>query len=196
DAAEEREILRALALAREFNLDPIIVGGAEAANVLNELKAAKARVIVSSNFQAIGGGGRGGGRGGGEADTPIRVTRLRQNAIKVPAALEKAGIPFAFTMGGAQNPGDFVKSVARTVRDGGLTEDAALKALTVNAAKLAGVGDRLGTLEKGRIANVIVAEGNLLDSPRIRHVFVAGWPVDLEFPTPAQSGRGGRGSGQ
>src|SRR3954467_2807403 len=104
DAAEEREILRALALAREFNLDPIIVGGAEAANVLDELKAAKARVIVSSNFQAIGGGGRGGGRGGGEVDTPIRVTRLRQSAVKVPAALEKAGIPFAFTMGGAQNP--------------------------------------------------------------------------------------------
>jgi imidazolonepropionase-like amidohydrolase len=194
DAAEEREIVRALALAREFNLDPIIVGGAEAANVIDELKAAKARVIVSTNFQAIGGGGgRGGGRGGGDVDIPIRVTHLRQNAIKAPAALDKAGIPFAFTMGGAQNPGDFVRGVARTVREGGLAEDAALKALTVNAAKLAGVGDRLGTLEKGRIANVIVAEGTLLDSPRIRHVFVAGWPVDLEFPTQGQSGRGGRG---
>jgi hypothetical protein len=38
-----------------------------------------------------------------------------------------------------------------------------------------------------------VTEGNLLDSPRIRHVFVAGWPIDLEFPTQGQ-GRGGRGS--
>jgi len=189
--------VRALAFAKEFNLDPIIVGGAEAANVIDELKAAKARVIVSSNFQAIGaGGGRGGGRGGGEVDTPIRVIRMRQNAIKIPAALEKAGIPYAFTMGGAQNPGDFVRSVARTVREGGLTEEAALKALTVNAAKLAGAGDRLGTLERGKIANVIVADGSLLDSPRIRHVFVAGWPVDLEFPTPGQTGRGGRGSGQ
>jgi len=197
DATEEREIVRALAFAKEFNLDPIIVGGAEAANVIDELKAAKARVIVSSNFQAIGaGGGRGGGRGGGEVDTPIRVIRMRQNAIKIPAALEKAGIPYAFTMGGAQNPGDFVRSVARTVREGGLTEEAALKALTVNAAKLAGAGDRLGTLERGKIANVIVADGSLLDSPRIRHVFVAGWPVDLEFPTPGQTGRGGRGSGQ
>ena len=198
DAIEEREIVRALAFAKEFNLDPIIVGGAEAANVIDELKAAKARVIVSTNFQAIGGGGRGGfggGRGGGEVDTPIRVTRMRQSAAKVPAALEKAGIPFAFTMGGAQNPAEFVRSVARTVREGGLAEDAALKALTTNAAKLAGAGDRLGTIEKGKIANVIVTEGNLLDSPRIRHVFVAGWPVDLEFPTQGQ-GRGGRGGGQ
>jgi len=84
--------------------------------------------------------------------------------------------------------------VARTVKEGGLAEDAAIKAMTVNAAKFAGAGDRLGTIEKGKMANVIVTDGNLLDSPRIRHVFVAGWPVDLDFP--AQGGRGGRGSGQ
>jgi imidazolonepropionase-like amidohydrolase len=198
DASEEREILRALAFAKEFNLDPIIVGGAEAANVIDELKAARARVIVSANFQAAGGaaggrGGAGGGRGG-ETDTPVRIIRMRQNAAKVPAALEKAGIPYAFTVGGLQNPSDFVRNVARTVRDGGLPEDAAIKALTANAAKLAGVGDRLGTIEKGKMANVIVTEGSLFDSGRIRHVFVAGWPVDLEFPAQTPGGRGGRGS--
>lgn len=200
DAGESREILRALALAKEFNLDPIIVGGTEAASVIDDLKAAKARVIVSANFQAIGGGGGrgggGGGRGGGEADTPIRVTRMRQNAPKVPAALEKAGIPFAFTAGGLANPGDFVRGVARSVREGGLPEEVALRALTVNAARLAGAGERLGTIEKGRMANVIVTDGNLFDSPRIRHVFVAGWPVDLDFPAPTPAGRGGRGGGQ
>jgi imidazolonepropionase-like amidohydrolase len=196
EAVEEREIVRALAFAKEFNLDPIVVGGAEAANTLEELKAAKARVVLSTNFQAIGGGGgRGGGGRGGEVDTPLRVTRMRQNAVKVPSILEKNGIPFAFAMGGLQNPADFIRAVARTVREGGLAEDSALKALTINAARLAGVGDRLGTLEKGKMANVIVTEGNLLDSPRVRHVFVAGWPVDLEFPTQGQ-GRGGRGSGQ
>jgi len=66
----------------------------------------------------------------------------------------------------------------------------------VNAARLAGVGDRLGSIEKGKMANVIVTEGNLLDSPRIRHVFVAGWPVDLDSPAQGSTGRGGRGSGQ
>ncbi len=198
EASEEREILRALAFAKEFNLDPIIVGGAEAANVIDELKAAKARVIVSANFQAAGGaaggrGGAGGGRGG-ETDTPVRIIRMRQNAAKVPAALEKAGIPYAFTIGGLQNPCDFVRNVARTVRDGGLPEDAAIKALTANAAKLAGAADRLGTIEKGKMANVIVTEGSLFDSGRIRHVFVAGWPVDLEFTAQTPGGRGGGGS--
>jgi imidazolonepropionase-like amidohydrolase len=195
DASEEREILRALAFAKEFNLDPIVVGGAEAANVIDDLKAARARVIVSANFQAAGGvaggrGGAGGGRGA-ETDTPLRITRMRQNAAKVPAALEKAGIPFAFTTGGLQNPSDFVRNVGRTVREGGLPEDAAVKALTVNAAKLAGAADRLGTIEKGKMANVIVTEGSLFDTGRIRHVFVAGWPVDLEFPAQTPGGRGG-----
>ena len=196
EATEEREILRALAFAKEFNLDPVIVGGAEAGNVIEDLKAAKARVIVATNFQGIGGGGGRGGRGGGENDTPVRITRMRQAAARVPAALEKAGIPFAFTAGGLQNPADFVRNVARTVKEGGLAEDVALKALTVNAAKFAGAGDRLGTIEKGRMANVIVTEGNLFDSPRIRHVFVAGWPVDLDLPAPTQGGRAGRGGGQ
>ena len=194
DASEQREILRALAFAKEFNLDPIIVGGAEAGSVIDDLKAAKAAVIVSANFQAAGGaagrGGGGGGRGGGDVDTPLRITRMRQNAAKVPAALEKAGIPFAFTIGGLQAPGEFVRSVARTVREGGLPEDAALKALTINAARLAGAGERLGTIEKGKMANVIVTDGNLFDTSRIRHVFVAGWPVDLEAATQPPAGRG------
>ena len=192
DASEEREILRALAFARQFNLDPIIVGAAEAANVVDDLKAANARVIVSVNFQAAGSGGGRGGRGGAEADTPMRILRMRQNAVKVPAALEKAGIPFAFTIGGLQSPGDFVRNVARTVREGGLAEDVALKALTIDAARLAGAGDRLGTLEKGKMANVIVTEGALFDNGRVRHVFVAGWPVDLD--SAGSSGRSGRGA--
>ena len=196
EASEQREILRALAFAKEFNLDPIIVGGAEAGSVIDDLKAAKAAVIVSANFQAAGtpagrgGGGGGGGRGGGDADTPVRITRMRQNAAKVPAALEKAGIPFAFTVGGLQTPGEFVRSVARTVKEGGLAEDSALKALTINAARLAGAAERLGTIEKGKMANVIVTDGNLFDASRIRHVFVAGWPVDLDAATPAPAGRG------
>jgi imidazolonepropionase-like amidohydrolase len=117
---------------------------------------------------------------------------MRQNAVKVPAALEKAGIPYAFTIGGLQNPGEFVRSVARSIKEGGLPEDAAIRALTVNAARLAGAGERLGTIEKGKIANVIVTEGSLFENGRIRHVFVAGWPVDLDVPAPG--GRGGRGT--
>ena len=195
EAGEQREILRVLDLAKEFNLDPIVVGGLEASAVASDLKTAKARVIYSVNFQNAGGGGRGGRGGGGAEDVSARVTAMRQNAIKVPAALNTAGITFAFTSGGAQNPVDFLRNVSRTVREGGLPEDIALKALTVGAATLAGANDQLGTIEKGKIANLVVTEGNLFDNARIRHVFVAGWPIDLDVPAPTGTGRGGRGGG-
>jgi imidazolonepropionase-like amidohydrolase len=191
DAGEEREILRALAMAKEFKLDPIVVGGIEASKTIDDLKTAKARVILTVN-QGGGGGGFGGGGGGRGGGGGSRTAQMMQNAPKVAAALEKAGIAFAFTSEGVQNPSDFVRNVGRVVRDGGLSEDSALKALTINAAKIAGVGDRLGTLEKGKMANILVTENGLFeDRMRVRNVFVAGWPVEIETPTaPAATGRG------
>jgi imidazolonepropionase-like amidohydrolase len=197
EAGEFREILRALAMAKEFNLDPIVTGGIEADAAIADLKAANARVILtmpSANAQGgRGGGGGGGGRGG---DTPIRVTRMQQNAPKVAAALEKAGIPYAFSSDGTQTPADFLRGVSRAVRDGGLTEDQALRALTVNAAKMAGASDRVGALAKGKIANVIVVDGSLFsDQARVRRVFVDGRPVNIDVPAgpPAPGGRRGGG---
>jgi imidazolonepropionase-like amidohydrolase len=88
-----------------------------------------------------------------------------------------------------------VRGVARAVKDGGLSPDQALKALTVNAARMAGVSDRLGTLGKGKIANVILVDGELFaDQPRIRRVFVAGRPVNIDVPA-AQPAGGRRGAG-
>jgi imidazolonepropionase-like amidohydrolase len=200
EAGELREILRALAMAKEFNLDPIVTGGVEADAVAADLKAANAKVILTlASGMAQGGRGGGapstgagpGGRGG--VDTPIRVTRMQQNATKVPAALEKAGIPYAFASEGLQSPADFVRGVARAVRDGGLTADQALRALTVNAAKIAGASDRVGTLAKGKIANVVVVEGDLFsDQGRVRRVFVDGRPVNIDVPAaPVTGGRRG-----
>src|SRR5262245_36726389 len=191
EAGECREILRALAMAKEFNLDPIVTGGIEADEAIADLKAANARVILT-----VAAGNQGGGRGGGGgrgADTAIRVTRMQQNAPKVAAALEKAGIPYAFSSEGTQTPADFLRGVSRAVREGGLTEDQALRALTSGAAKIAG-SDRVGTLAKGKIANVIVVEGGLFsEQARIRRVFVDGRPVNIDVPAPAQGGgrRGG-----
>jgi imidazolonepropionase-like amidohydrolase len=199
EAGEFREILRALAMAKEFNLDPIVTGGVEADAAIADLKAANAKVILTLNAgNAQGGRGGGGapstgsGQGGRGADTPIRVTRMQQNAPKVAAALEKAGIPYAFASEGLQTPADFLRGVSRAVREGGLTPDQALRALTVNAAKIAGASDRLGALAKGKIANVVVVEGDLFsDQPRIRRVFVDGRPVNIDVP-PAQTTQGGR----
>jgi imidazolonepropionase-like amidohydrolase len=197
DASEAREIDRALAIASQFKLDPIVVGALGAGERTAELSKAKARVILSLNLPGqgrgggAGAGGGGGGRGGGGAQS-LRALQEQQNAPKIPAALATAGIPFAFTSGG-QTAGDFVRTVGRVIKEGGLAPDIALRALTIEAARIARASDRTGSIEKGKIGNVIVVEGDLFDGGRIRHVFVDGNPVTLEAP-PAQ-GQTGRGRG-
>ena len=114
-----------------------------------------------------------------------------------PAALDKAGILFAFSADGVREPREFVRNVARAVKEG-LPSDAAVRALTINAARIAGADARLGSLERGKIANLIVTSGDLFEeNTRVRHVFVDGRIVDLEAAAPAPAGRGrGRGGSQ
>ena len=120
---------------------------------------------------------------------------MQQTAPKVPAALEKAGIPYAFASEGVQAPAEFLRAVSRAVRDGGLTPDQALRALTVNAARIAGADARVGTLAKGKIANLLVVDGDLFaEAPKIKRVFVDGRPVNIDVP-PAQAPAGGRRGG-
>jgi imidazolonepropionase-like amidohydrolase len=168
-----REIGRALDMAEEFKLDPVITGGREADLVAADLKARNVRVIYSLNFptrpRTLA----------PDADEPIRELRTRARAPKVPAALDKAGLTFAFSSSGLREERDFVKNAAKAVKEG-LPPDAALRALTIDAAKIAGAGDRVGSLEKGKIANVIVTDGDLFEEKtRVRHVFVDGRAVSL-----------------
>jgi imidazolonepropionase-like amidohydrolase len=123
-----------------------------------------------------------------DADEPLRELRARAQAPRVPAALSKAGVTFAFSSSGVREPRDFVRNAARAVREG-LPADAAVRALTIDAATIAGAADRVGSLAKGKIANILVTEGDLFDEKmRIRHVFVDGRAVSITEP-PAQ-GRG------
>lgn len=188
EAQLSREILRALDMAREFKLDPLITGGREADSVAADLKAQNARVIFSLDYPT---------RSrllGPNEDEPVRELRSRAHTPKVPAALEKAGVLFAFASAGLREPRDFVKNAARAVKEG-LPADAAVRALTLNAARIAGAADRLGSLEHGKIANVIVTDGDLFEEKtRIRHVFVEGRAVAIEEPTQTErrgTGRGG-----
>lgn len=200
DVNEAREIDRALAMAAEYGLDPIVVGAAYAAERKTELAAAKARVILSLNLPGAGGGGGaqagggggGGGRGGG-AGTSMRVMKFQADAPKVPAALAQANVPFAFSSGGA-TPANFVRNAGRVIKEGGLAADAMLRALTIDAARMAGAADRIGSLEKGKIANLVVTDGDLFDGGRVRHVFIDGRPVEV-VDTPAPAGNTGRGRG-
>lgn len=181
-----REILRALDMAQEFRLDPVITGARQADQVVADLKAKTARVIYSLNFPTRS------RMLPPDADEPIRELRTRAHAPKVPAALDKAGILFAFSSSGLREQRDFVRNAARAVKDG-LSRDAAVRALTINAARIAGAGDRLGSIEKGKIANVIVTDGDLFEEKtRLRHVFVDGRSIPIEEPQP-ERGRGRSG---
>jgi len=184
-----REIRRSLAMAKEFNLDPIITSAREADQVVDDLKARSARVIYSLNYPARS-------RAlAPDADEPLRTLRARAQAPKTPAALEKAGVLFAFSSDGVREARDFVRNAARAVKEG-LSPDAAVRALTIDAARIAGADTRLGSLERGKIANVIGTKGDLFeDSTRVRHVFIDGRLVDIDMtPPPGGRGRGRGGS--
>jgi imidazolonepropionase-like amidohydrolase len=172
-ASTSRDVLRALDMAKMFKLDPIITAAREVQDVTADLKAANARVIYSLNFPTRR------PSLAPDADEALSVLRDRANAPKGPAMLDQAGVLFAFESHGLADPKDFLKNAQKTVA-GGLSKDAALRALTLNAATLAGAADRLGSIERGKIANLVVTEGDLFDEKAaIRHVFVNGRQVRL-----------------
>lgn len=174
DARSAVEIRRALKIAAEFNLKTIIAGGFGADEVIEDLRAARVPVLYSLNFptrpRTLA----------PEADEPLRVLKARAQAPRTPAALARAGIAFAFQSGGLRDPRDFVRHAARAVKEG-LASEEAIRALTIGAARIAGVDGRLGSIEPGKIANLIVTEGDLFDETmKLRYVFIDGRPIPVE----------------
>ena len=188
EANRAREILRALKMAKELKLQPIVTGAREAADVAADLKAQNVRVIYSLNYPVRP------RQLAPDADETFEALRGRAEAPKGPGALAKAGVTFAFASEGLADPKDFVKNAGKAVA-AGLPEDAAIRALTINAATIAGAGNRLGSIEKGKAANLVVTDGSLFaEKTTIKRVFVEGRPVALEAAA-APAGRG-RGRGQ
>lgn len=179
-ADREREIARALDLAEEFNLKVIIAGGLESSRVADRLRDRKVPVLLSLNFP------RRTTAALPEADPePIRVLRERVEAPKVAAKLVAARAKFAFQSGAMTNIADFSANLLRAIENGLAREDA-LRAVTIWPAEILGVSDRLGTIETGKIANLVVTRGDLFDRNRtIAHVFIDGRPVDLRPAPPS-----------
>jgi imidazolonepropionase-like amidohydrolase len=183
-ASSQREIERALDLAREFRLRAIIAGGAEAYRVADRLKADNVPVLLSINFPRV--------TVAPAADAepePVRVLRDRVQAPKTPGQLSTAGVRFAMTSGGSH--GEFLANLRRAVA-GGLSQDAAIRALTLGTAEILGAADRLGSLEVGKIANLTVVRGDIFAADaRVAAVYVDGRPT--EFRAPAATAGGARG---
>jgi imidazolonepropionase-like amidohydrolase len=188
EANEGRQILRALKMAKELKLDPIVTGARRADEVAADLKTQNVRVIYSLNYpqrpRALA----------PDADETLETLRTRAQAPSVPGALAKAGVTFGFSSAGLTDPKDFLKNAGKAVK-AGLAEDAAVRSLTIAAATIVGAADRLGSIEKGKVANLVVTDGQLFDEKtKITRVFVEGRPVALDAAAPPVGGRGrGRG---
>ncbi len=165
----EVEILRAINLAKEFKLKAMIAGGQEAWKVADQLKAANIAVLLSLNFpKRITSASP-------DADPEsMEMLRFRAETPKGPSILAKTGVKFAFQSGGATNLTDFFTNSGKAIQ-AGLSKAEAIKAMTLGAAEILGVGDRLGSLEAGKIANIAVVRGDNFGKDRVvKYVFVDG----------------------
>ena len=188
-ASGAREIERALKLCKEFGLTPIIEGGTEAYAIAQKLKDAKVSVFLSADLPAAP------TVAPGEMSTEtLQSLRVRALAPTTAAALAKVGVPFALT---TSSPADLLKNTRKLIA-AGLTQDQALTALTLSPAKLLGIEKQAGTLEEGKLANVIAVEGDSLFAPKAKlvQVFVEGKPVTLAAAPPSPAVRGGNLEGK
>lgn len=174
-ASTENEIRRAVRIGRELDLALTIVGATEGFRALDALRGGRP-VVVVVNFpkgpEATGWSYRVSQRRppGDSAAADSAARRLLEGN---PAAMHRAGIRFALASGGTRTS-DFFTNVRAAIA-AGLPRDVALQALTIRPAEIAGAGEMLGSVEVGKIANLVVAQGDLLgDSARVRAVFVDG----------------------
>jgi imidazolonepropionase-like amidohydrolase len=169
NANTEREIVRALDLAKEFNLRAIISGGIEAWKVAGRLKEQNVPVLLSLNFPKRT------TAASPDADAEdLDVLRLRAETPKGAARLAQAGVKFAFQSGGMPNIADFWTNASKAIENG-LSKDAALRAMTLGTAEILGVENRLGSIEQGKIANLTISRGDIFAKDKvITHVFVDG----------------------
>jgi imidazolonepropionase-like amidohydrolase len=179
------QIRRALRLAEEWKLNAVLYGGQMSYEVAPEIAAKKLPVLVDLKWP--------------EADkdadpevTPsLRTLRFRDRAPSSPAVLGKSGVKFAFYSGGITAPKDILPAVKKSI-DAGLSPEAALRALTLSPAEIFGVAETLGSIENGKIANLVVTDGDLFDKKtKVKIVFVDGRKYEVrEILRPSEPPKG------
>ncbi len=160
-AEEPGDVKVALGLAREFNLKVILGGVTYSQRILDEIAAAKLPVIVGSIYS-----------------TPKNDARY-DTEFSLPAELQKRGVKIAFASYDSHNARNLPYAAGYAVAYG-LPYDEALKAVTLYPAQIWGLDAQLGSLDVGKTANVVVANGDPLDvKTDVKHVFIAGREIPL-----------------
>lgn len=196
-ADRENEIRRAVRIGDEFDLRLGIVGATEGFRAIDALKRADA-VVVSVDFPrstAVTGWAYRASQRHALDDSAATDSAVQRRLHANAATLHQSGVRFALSSGGLR-PSEFIGNVRKAVA-AGLPRDIALQALTIRAAEIAGVGAQLGSIEAGKIANLVVAERDILgDSAKVGMVFVDGIRHEVIPSAPAERRRGGAGGGE
>ncbi|HEY4612738.1 MAG TPA: amidohydrolase family protein, partial [Bacteroidota bacterium] len=184
-ADDEFAFLRAAKMGKEFSLNLIVRGSGSEYRRIDAIKATKLPVVVPLNFPETP-----------SVDTPeeaanasVEDLRHWDAAPENAGRLEKAGVPMALTSATLKDAGTFLAQVRKAI-ERGLSSDAALAALTTTPAKWLGVDKSFGTLEAGKVANIVVTDGDLFgEKTKIREVWVDGNQYEVK-PPPAADARG------
>ncbi len=156
DAASADQIRGAIAFADSLKLKIIIRGARDGWQVADTLAARKIPVIVGPLTQAPGN------------DEPYDLVYAN------PGVLAGAGVQLAFQSSDASNSRTLPYHAALATAYG-MNPDEALRAVTINPARMFGVADKYGSLEVGKVANVFVATGDPLDvRTHVRYVYIRG----------------------
>lgn len=175
-ANEKLSIYRAIRLANEWQVNAAIYGVQQGYALANEIASSKLPVLVNVNWPKME-------KGADEDEITLRQLRFWDRAPSTPAALSKAGVTYAFYSGGLTNPKDILKNVKKAI-DAGLSPDDALKAMTITPAQIFGLADRLGSVQQGKIANLVVADGDIFsEKTKIKDVFVDGRRYEIHEET-------------
>ena len=167
-AREAQQIDRIIAFGQELKVPFVVYGLHEAYQRVDELKRANVAVLVSLKWPEKS-------RDADPNDEPnYRDLVMRDRAPAVPGLLAKAQVKFGFYSDGIDSAPDLKKSLKK-VLDAGLSRADTIRALTLNVAEIYGVSDRLGSIEKGKIANLVVTKGEAFDDKTtIEYVFIDG----------------------
>ena len=158
------DIRTAVEFAREMKLKAIIVGGADASQVASLLRQSDVPVLVT-----------------GVLSLPRREDDPYDVNYSNPARLLKAGVRFAITAGEGGAEVRNLPYTAGMAAAFGLPKDEALKAVTLYPAQILGVADRFGSIEVGKVANLVVTDGDLLEAKtNTKYLFIDGRPVPLD----------------
>jgi hypothetical protein len=161
---------RAMTLAREWNVRYVLSGARQGYAMPADLKDVPVLVSVKWPTPPADKDDR--------EEQPLRVIRDRQLAPTTPAVLAKNNVAFAL-VSGAGKTGDFFPGIRKAI-DNGLSADDALRATTLAPARIFGIDRQLGTLERGKIANVVVSDKPIFEKEaKVTRVFVDGREIRL-----------------